>query len=111
MEGNRMKSSFKAIESSKDSNEYVWTIVGLTPYTKYKFRVLILLMGSNSDRNSKYLHSDIDFESASYIVTQPSLVVRTFPSEKGAPSKPIIVSVQQVRNSRHSVFEIRSINC
>ena len=111
MGGNEMKSSFKAVENSKDTNEYVWTIVGLTPYTKYKFRVLILLMGSNSDRNSMYLHGDIDFESASYIVTQPSLVVRTFPSEKGAPSKPIIVSVQQVRNSSHSVFEIRSINC
>ena len=109
MGGNKIKSSLRATENSKDTNEYVWTIVGLTPYTKYKFRVLISLMGSNSDRNSKYLHGDINFESASYIVTQPSLVVRTFPSEKEAPSKPIIVSVQQVRNSIHSIFEIRYV--
>ena len=96
MEGTKTKSPFKAIEKRKDNNEYFWTVLGLTPYTKYKFRVIILLMGSNIDTNEKYLDGNIDLKSASYIVTQPSLVVRTSQSEKEAPSKPIIVSVQQV---------------
>ena len=99
MEGKNIKSLFKAIENRKDPNEYYWTVVGLTPYTKYKFRVVISLMGSNIESSEKHFYSDIDFESATYIVTQPSLVVRTAPSEKEAPSKPIIISVQQVRFS------------
>ena len=103
MEGKNIKSLFKAIENRKDPNEYYWTVVGLTPYTKYKFRVVISLMGSNIESSEKYLNSDIDFESATYIVIQPSLVVRTAPSEKEAPSKPIIISVQQVRFSDNSL--------
>ena len=102
MEGTNTKILFKAIENRRDPNEYYWTVVGLTPYTKYKFRVVISLLGSNIESSEKHIYSDIDFESATYIVTQPSLVVRTAPSEKEAPSKPIITSVQQVRFSDSS---------
>ena len=59
-------------------------------------KVLKQLMGSNNSTNKKYLDGNIDVKRASYIVTQPSLVVRTSQSGKEAPSKPIIVSVQQV---------------
>ena len=83
---------FEAVENKNDNNIYYWTVVGLTPYTKYRFRVVILLTGSESVipeylDDTKGIHS---------IVTQPSLVVRTDPSEVESPSKPIIVSVQQV---------------
>ena len=55
---------------------------------------MILLIGSESVIPESL---DIDGTKGIHsIVTQPSLVVRTDPSEVEAPSKPIIVSVQQV---------------
>ena len=92
--GTKIKTFFKEVENKNDNNEYYWTVVGLTPYTKYTFRVVILLLGTESVI-PEYLDID-DTKEIHSIITQPSLVVRTDPSEVEAPSKPIIVSVQQV---------------
>ena len=85
-------STLYARETSSSENEHHWTVFGLAPYTKYKFRVVILLVGSQL-KSDDYL----DTESVSSIVTQPSLTVRTEPSKVEGPSKPTIISVHQVR--------------
>lgn len=81
--------------SKNDDAEYYWTVDGLAPYTKYKFRVVILLTGSRISEDPELLLDNIDTNRI--IVTQPSFVVRTNPSEIQTSSKPIIISVQQVR--------------
>ena len=99
------ETTFIARETRKDDNEYYWTVSGLAPFTKYKFRVVIILMGSSESLGSEYYPSDsIDTNAINSIVTQPSLVVRTDPSEVEAPSRPIIVSVQQVTRQHKSFY-------
>ena len=90
-----IKSSPYARETSSGDNEHHWTVFGLTPYTKYKFRVVILLVGSQLPSDD-YLDVH-DIKSVNSIVTQPSLTVRTEPSKVEGPSKPNIISVHQVR--------------
>ena len=85
-------STLYARETSSSDDEHHWTVFGLAPYTKYKFRVVILLVGSQQ-KSDDYL----DTESVSSIVTQPSLTVRTESSKVEGPSKPTIISVHQVR--------------
>ena len=89
-----IKSSPYARETSSSDKEHRWTVFGLAPYTKYKFRVVILLVGSQLLKDD-YLDVH-DTESASSIVTQPSFTVRTEPSKVEGPSKPTIISVHQV---------------
>ena len=89
------KSTLYARETSSSENEHHWTVFGLAPYTKYKFRVVILLVGSKL-QSDEYLDVH-DTESVSSIVTQPSFTVRTEPSKVEGPSKPTIISVHQVR--------------
>ena len=90
-----IKSSPYARETGSSDNEHRWTVFGLAPYTKYKFRVVILLVGSKL-QSDDYLDVH-DTESVSSIVTQPSFTVRTEPSKVEGPSKPTIISVHQVR--------------
>ena len=90
-----IKSSPYARETSSSEKEHHWTVFGLAPFTKYKFRVVILLVGSQLPPDD---HLDVqDTESVSSIVTQPSFTVRTEPSKVEGPSKPTIISVHQVR--------------
>ena len=84
-----------ARETSSSENEHHWTVFGLAPYTKYKFRVVILLVGPKL-QSDDYLDAH-DTESVRSIVTQPSFTVRTEPSKVEGPSKPTIISVHQVR--------------
>ena len=88
-------STLNARETSSSDDEHHWTVFGLAPYTKYKFRVVILLVGSKL-QSDDYLDVH-DTESVSSIVTQPSFTVRTEPSKVEGPSKPTIISVHQVR--------------
>ena len=90
-----IESSPYARETNSNENEHRWTVFGLAPFTKYKFRVVILLVGSQLP-SEDYLDVQ-DIESGSSIVTQPSLTVRTEPSKVEGPSKPNIISVHQVR--------------
>ena len=89
------KSTLYAWETSSSENEHHWTVFGLAPYTKYKFRVVIHMVGSQLPTED-YLDVQ-DTESVSSIVTQPSLTVRTELSKVEGPSKPTIISVHQVR--------------
>ena len=80
-----------------DDINYQWTVYGLTPYTKYRFRVAIFLTGSNFTLTKQLVEFDDTHDiSLNRIVTQPSLVVRTSQSNTLPSSKPIIISVQQV---------------
>ena len=90
-----IKSSPYARGTSSSDKEHRWTVFGLAPFTKYKFRVVILLVGSQLP-SEDYLDVQ-DTESVSSIVTQPSFTVRTEPSKVEGPSKPTIISVHQVR--------------
>ena len=90
-----IKSSPYARETSSSDKEHRWTVFGLAPFTKYKFRVVLLLVGSQLPSDD-YLDVQ-DTESVSSIVTQPSFTVRTDPSKVEGPSKPTIISVHQVR--------------
>ena len=89
------KSSPYARETSSSDKEHRWKVFDLAPFTKYKFRVVIHLVGSQLPSED---HLDAhDTESVSSIVTQPSLTVRTEASKVEGPSKPTIISVHQVR--------------
>ena len=91
----KIKSSPYARETNSNSNEHHWTVFGLAPFAKYKFRVVIHMVGSQLPTED-YLDVQ-DTESVSSIVTQPSLTVRTELSKVEGPSKPTIISVHQVR--------------
>ena len=103
-----IKSSPYARETNSNENEHRWTVFGLVPFTKYKFRVVILLVGSQLPPDD---HLDVqDTESVSSIVTQPSFTVRTEPSKVEGPSKPTIISVHQVRTQFTWAYYINIAN-
>ena len=96
--------AFRAEVLNKEDKEYYyWKVYGLAPYTKYRFRVAIVLKrvlegpDITFEEGPELMDDTIDINRMSSIVTQPSFVVRTDPSETELPSKPIIISVRQVR--------------